>query len=137
MSNKGLHSLHSSLICSLAFLCALYVGACVEDSRRKNRQQSILLLRDVAAVFKMAKDLSEPFASDILLEVRSGRMRLMKGLSILSGINKEMVTGPVEVSMSGIIDDEHDLVFHGGPDKAILGCKLLSRREAPGTAEAD
>lgn len=52
-------------------------------------------------------------------------MQLMEGLSILSGINKDIVTGQVTVSMSGIVDDEHDPVFHGGPDKAILGCSFL------------
>lgn len=85
----------------------------------------------------MAVDLCQPFERDTLLEVRSGRMQLMKGLSILSGINKEVLPGPVEVSVTGIIDDEHDPTFHGGPDKAILGCKFPSVRGAPGLASTD
>lgn len=69
-------------------------------------------------------DLLAPFTSDVLLEVRSGQMKPLPGSTTLSGIDKSMIDGPVYVGSDGIVDDEHDLVFHGGPDKAILGCML-------------
>lgn len=78
----------------------------------------------------MTVDLLAPFTTDTLLEVRSGRMQLMKGLKIKSGINKSIVAGPVKVGPNGILDDEHDPTFHGGPDKAILGCAQTLPTEA-------
>ncbi|KAK7951792.1 uncharacterized protein PG986_007520 [Apiospora aurea] len=66
-------------------------------------------------------DLYVPFERDVILEVRSSKMKTMPGLSVLSGIDKLVRQGRVPVSMIGLDDDEHDLVFHGGPDKAILG----------------
>lgn len=68
-------------------------------------------------------DLYAPFEKDVILEVRSSKMKTMPGLSVQSGIDKLVREGRVPVSLIGIDDDEHDLVFHGGPDKAILGCK--------------
>lgn len=68
-------------------------------------------------------DLYAPFEKDVILEVRSSKMKTMPGLSVLSGIDKLVREGRVPVSMIGLDDDEHDLVFHGGPDKAILGCR--------------
>ncbi|KAK8056627.1 hypothetical protein PG993_001854 [Apiospora rasikravindrae] len=66
-------------------------------------------------------DLYAPFEKDVILEVRSSKMKTMPGLSVLSGIDKLVRQDRVPVSMIGLDDDEHDLVFHGGPDKAILG----------------
>ncbi|KAK8138971.1 pyruvate kinase-like protein [Apiospora sp. TS-2023a] len=66
-------------------------------------------------------DLYAPFEKDVILEVRSSKMKPMPGLSVLSGIDKLVREGRVPVSMIGLDEDEHDLVFHGGPDKAILG----------------
>ncbi|KAK6864144.1 hypothetical protein PG990_006419 [Apiospora arundinis] len=66
-------------------------------------------------------DLYAPFEKDVILEVRSSKMKTMPGLSVQSGIDKLVREGRVPVSKIGIDDDEHDLVFHGGPDKAILG----------------
>ncbi|KAK8049214.1 hypothetical protein PG994_010944 [Apiospora phragmitis] len=66
-------------------------------------------------------DLYAPFERDVILEVRSSKMKAMPGLSVLSGIDKRLREGRVPVSMTGLDDDEHDLVFHGGSDKAILG----------------
>lgn len=67
-------------------------------------------------------DLYAPFTSDILLEVRSGKMKKMRGLTIESGIDKSLLEGPVYVNRLGIAGDEHDPTFHGGVDKAIHGC---------------
>lgn len=71
-------------------------------------------------------DLWAPFTSDTILEVRSGKMKKMKGLSIESGIDKSRHQGPVHVGKLGIDDDEHDYIFHGGPDKAVHGCTYIS-----------
>ncbi|RFU25608.1 hypothetical protein B7463_g10724, partial [Scytalidium lignicola] len=64
-------------------------------------------------------DLFAPFERDILLDVRTGKLKPMKGLSITSGIIKSSRTDPVFVSVTGIDSDEHDLTFHGGVDKAV------------------
>lgn len=64
--------------------------------------------------------------SDIIQEVRLGKMKLMSGLKIRSGIDKQRVDGPVHVGVGGIEGDEHDYTFHGGPDKAIHGCEYSS-----------
>ncbi|KAG8158589.1 hypothetical protein KVR01_011711 [Diaporthe batatas] len=66
-------------------------------------------------------DLNAPFTSDRILEVRSGKLKKYKGLNIESGIDKSLLDGPVHVNRLGIEGDEHDLTFHGGPDKAIHG----------------
>lgn len=66
-------------------------------------------------------DLWAPFTNDTILEVRSGRLKKYKGLNIESGIDKTILDGPVHIGMLGIDGDEHDLTFHGGPDKAVHG----------------
>src|SRR4051794_35231048 len=71
-------------------------------------------------------ELWAPFTSDTLLEVRSGQMKPLPGTTTVSAIDKSIIDGPVYVGPDGIGDDEHDLVFHGGPDKSILGCKFLT-----------
>jgi len=38
---------------------------------------------------------------------------------VLSGIDKKPIDIPLYVSATGLTDDEHDLTFHGGVDKAI------------------
>lgn len=68
-------------------------------------------------------DLWAPFTVDTLLEVRSGRMKKMKGLNVESGIDKSLQDGTIHIGKLGIDDDEHDYTFHGGPDKAVHGCK--------------
>ncbi|KAK7729671.1 hypothetical protein SLS63_006052 [Diaporthe eres] len=73
-------------------------------------------------------DLYAPFTSDTILEVRSGKLKKYKGLNIESGIDKSLLNGPVHVGKLGIDGDEHDLTFHGGPDKAVHG----SSRFIPG-----
>lgn len=67
-------------------------------------------------------DLFAPFEKDTILEVRTGRMKTMAGLTAQSGIDKQLRSGRVPVTFLGIDSDEHDLTFHGGRDKAIHGC---------------
>jgi MOSC domain-containing protein YiiM len=68
-------------------------------------------------------DLYAPFTSDTILEVRTGKMKPLPGLTVQSGIDKTLRHGPVRVTEMGLVDDEHDPTFHGGIDKAIHGCK--------------
>lgn len=68
-------------------------------------------------------DLRAPFTRDTILEVRSGKMKKLKGLNVESGIDKSLHKGPVYIGKLGIVGDEHDYTFHGGPDKAVHGCK--------------
>ena len=68
-------------------------------------------------------DLCAPFERDIVLEVRTSKMITMPGLKIETGIDKKLRSGRIPVSFVGLDADEHDLVFHGGPDKAIHGCE--------------
>lgn len=74
-----------------------------------------------------AADLYAPFTSDTILEVRSGKLKKYKGLNIESGIDKSLLDEPVHVGKLGIDGDEHDLTFHGGPDKAVHGCESESQ----------
>ncbi|KAK3309146.1 pyruvate kinase-like protein [Chaetomium strumarium] len=66
-------------------------------------------------------DLYRPFTSDTILEVRTGRMKPLSGLTVQSGIDKIIRDGPVRVTETGLEGDEHDPTFHGGVDKAIHG----------------
>ncbi|KAH6655437.1 pyruvate kinase-like protein [Truncatella angustata] len=66
-------------------------------------------------------DLDAPFVQDIILEVRSSKMKTMPGLNIQSGIDKTIRDGIVSVDRLGIEGDEHDPTFHGGVDKAVHG----------------
>ena len=52
-----------------------------------------------------------------LLEVRTSKLK--KFGTVLSGIDKKPIHKPLYVSSIGLTDDEHDLTFHGGVDKAI------------------
>ncbi|OTA80349.1 hypothetical protein M434DRAFT_86430 [Hypoxylon sp. CO27-5] len=66
-------------------------------------------------------DLFAPVERDVVLEIRTSKMRTMPGLKIDTGIDKKLRSGRIPVSFIGLDEDEHDLVFHGGPDKAIHG----------------
>lgn len=68
-------------------------------------------------------DLYAPFTSDTILEVRTGKMKPLRGLAVQSGIEKTLREGPVAVTELGLEGDEHDPTFHGGRDKAIHGCQ--------------
>lgn len=52
-----------------------------------------------------------------LLELRTSKLK--KFGTVLSGIDKTPIHIPLYVSATGLTDDEHDLTFHGGVDKAI------------------
>ncbi|KAI0179584.1 PK beta-barrel-protein domain-containing protein-like protein [Hypoxylon sp. FL1284] len=70
-------------------------------------------------------DLYAPVERDVILEVRTSKMKTMPGLKIETGIDKGIRSGRIPVSLIGLDADEHDLVFHGGKDKAIHGyCSL-------------
>ncbi len=58
-------------------------------------------------------DLYSPAPTDIVLEVRSGKIKNLKGLNIKSGIDKTLCHGPVKVSLGGIDGDEHDYTVRG------------------------
>ncbi|KAH6649738.1 pyruvate kinase-like protein [Chaetomium tenue] len=85
-------------------------------------------------------DLYAPFISDTILEVRTGKMKTMPGLTAKSGIDKSMHDKAVRVTELGLEGDEHDPTFHGGIDKAIHGyCSTHYaswRAEYPSAAEA-
>lgn len=54
-----------------------------------------------------------------LQDLRTGKLKPLGSLAIMSGIIKESREGRVYVSKVGLSEDEHDLTFHGGPDKAL------------------
>jgi hypothetical protein len=74
-------------------------------------------------------DLHAPFTSDKILEVRRGKIKPLPGLTIISGIDKSLCDEPVWVGPGGIVEDEHDYTFHGGPEKAVHGCKKKNHRQ--------
>ncbi len=53
-------------------------------------------------------DLYDQVTRDTVLEVRSGRLKKLKGLNVESGIDKSICEGAVNVSTGGIVEDEHD-----------------------------
>ncbi|KAF2019598.1 vanillate O-demethylase oxidoreductase [Aaosphaeria arxii CBS 175.79] len=52
-----------------------------------------------------------------LEQIRTSKLRPFG--PVLSGIDKQLRSGKLYVSPLGLSEDEHDLTFHGGPDKAI------------------
>lgn len=54
-----------------------------------------------------------------LVQLRTGKLKPLGELSILSGIDKAERFDRVRVAKLGLTDDEHDLTFHGGIDKAV------------------
>ncbi|KAG6003806.1 hypothetical protein E4U21_001660 [Claviceps maximensis] len=73
------------------------------------------------AVETWATDFAAPFDTDTLLEVRISGREKMPGLDVPTGIDKKLVDRPMKITKLGLEGDWHDLTFHGGPDKAILG----------------
>ncbi|EKJ67845.1 hypothetical protein FPSE_11993 [Fusarium pseudograminearum CS3096] len=57
--------------------------------------------------------------TDLLLSLRTGKVRPMGGVNIRSAINKRDRQGKWEVTPLGLVGDEHDYVHHGGPEKAL------------------
>lgn len=58
-----------------------------------------------AASLTPALDLYAPITSDVILEVRQGKMKAMEGLKVMSGIDKGLCTGRVKVDSTGIIGE--------------------------------
>lgn len=83
-------------------------------------------------------DLDAPWSPDKLIQLRTSKMKPMRNLSIQTGIYKQPRLERVYVSSTGLQDDEHDLVFHGGVEKAIhqyfAGHYTSWRKEWPGSA---
>ena len=52
-----------------------------------------------------ALDLYAPITSDVILEVRRGKMKALEGLKIMSGIDKGLCTGRVKVDSLGIVEE--------------------------------
>lgn len=71
-------------------------------------------------------NLAAPFEADRLIEIRTSGMKQMPGLNVMSGIDKQIRTVSMKIDKLGLEGDEHDPTFHGGLDKAILGCKYYS-----------
>ncbi|KAM0248650.1 hypothetical protein ACHAQJ_009393 [Trichoderma viride] len=67
------------------------------------------------------ENLAAPFEADRLIELRTSGMKRMPGLTVMSGIDKQLRTVSMKIDKLGLEGDEHDLTFHGGLDKAILG----------------
>lgn len=65
--------------------------------------------------------LLQPFTTDVIREVRTGKIKNMPGLTIPTGIFKTTHSARISVTEMGIEGDEHDYTFHGGADKAIHG----------------
>lgn len=53
----------------------------------------------------------------IINEIRTSKLRQFG--PVFSGIDKQLQDGQLYVSKLGLPDDEHDLTFHGGVDKAL------------------
>jgi MOSC domain-containing protein YiiM len=77
------------------------------------------------AVESWAADCVAPFEVDKLLEVRTSGRKKMPGVNVDTGIDKTICSGAMKIDKLGLEGDWHDLTFHGGPDKAVLGCKLF------------
>ena len=64
-------------------------------------------------------NLSSPFTSTKITQLRTSKMQQMRNLDIQTGIYKIPRIERLFCSSTGLQDDEHDLTFHGGPDKAV------------------
>ncbi|KAH8668421.1 pyruvate kinase-like protein [Xylariales sp. PMI_506] len=56
---------------------------------------------------------------DVLLSLRTGKIRPLGGAKVQSAINKSSRQGRVEVTKTGLVGDEQQYVMHGGVDKAL------------------
>ncbi|KAF2494758.1 putative vanillate O-demethylase oxidoreductase [Lophium mytilinum] len=65
-------------------------------------------------------ELEQPFQSEKLDQVRTGKIKKVFGGKALSAIYKIPHKDAVKVSKLGCEGDEHHFEFHGGPDKALL-----------------
>lgn len=60
-----------------------------------------------------------PPKKDVLLNVRTGKIRPFGGGKLRSAINKHPRQGRVQVTELGLVGDEQQYVLHGGVDKAL------------------
>lgn len=60
-----------------------------------------------------------PPKKDVLLNVRTGKVRPFGGVKLRSAINKQSRQGRVEVTEIGLVGDEQQYALHGGVDKAL------------------
>ncbi|KAG9245185.1 MOSC domain-containing protein [Calycina marina] len=60
-----------------------------------------------------------PHKTGTIIQLRTSRMKQMRALAITTGIYKIPTTAILWCSSTGLQDDEHDLTFHGGFDKAV------------------
>lgn len=60
-----------------------------------------------------------PPKKDVLLNVRTGKVRPFGGVKLRSAINKHARQGRVEVTELGLVGDEQQYINHGGVDKAL------------------
>lgn len=65
-------------------------------------------------------ELSHPFQTDKLLQIRTGKVKTVFGGKEESAIYKIPTSAPIKVTTVGIENDEHSYKDHGGPDKALL-----------------
>lgn len=56
---------------------------------------------------------------DVLLSLRTGKIRPLGGVKLRSAINKSAREGRVKVTELGLVGDEQQYVAHGGVDKAL------------------
>jgi MOSC domain-containing protein YiiM/ferredoxin-NADP reductase len=64
-------------------------------------------------------DLVITFTAPTIIQLRTSKMQKMHNLSIETGIYKTPQSQRLWCSLTGLEDDEHDLTFHGGVDKAV------------------
>ncbi|KAJ0109499.1 hypothetical protein J7T55_000425 [Diaporthe amygdali] len=60
-----------------------------------------------------------PPKKDVLLNLRTGKVRPFGGVKLRSAINKHRRQGRVELTELGLVGDEQQYVLHGGVDKAL------------------
>ncbi|KAL4791101.1 pyruvate kinase-like protein [Aspergillus venezuelensis] len=66
------------------------------------------------------RGLEQPWKTDRLLQVRTGKVKPTFTSRVPSAIYKQIRSGSVKVGRLGCEGDEHAYEFHGGPNKAFL-----------------
>lgn len=64
--------------------------------------------------------LDDPFTEEAILQVRTGKVKTVFGISLQSAIYKTARKQPVKVTKLGIEGDEQAFHLHGGPEKALM-----------------
>ncbi|ORY58795.1 pyruvate kinase-like protein [Pseudomassariella vexata] len=68
---------------------------------------------------KQDADIAPLPSKDVLLSLRSGKIRPLGGVTIRSAINKNPRKGKVKVTRTGLVGDEMQYEMHGGSEKAL------------------